>query len=171
MGRYNIDSENKENALVSTPGCSTYQQVNEHDLERELSLTAMVFCSSDYDVDLAMTCNDDEIDITAQSNLQTHIESEDMMYFAGYLANKFPQYELGVKFQEGQEANWISTVVRRSHKLTKPNAEFIQKMEIMVYFDRFHEQTLQSGKGIINTLSTDMKQYVDLPDEVIAALC
>lgn len=54
-----------------------------------------------------------------------------MMYFAGYLANKFPQYELGVKVQEGQESKWISTVARQSHKLTKPNAEFIQKMKIM----------------------------------------
>lgn len=81
--RYNIDSE--------TSGCSTDQrnytdkQMDEYDLEWELSLTAMIFCSSDYEAELAMTCsNEDETDMLAQRN----------MYFAGNLASKYSHYEL-----------------------------------------------------------------------------
>lgn len=101
---------------MSTPDCNTDQQVNEYDLERELFLAVMIFCSSDYDADLVMACSNegDETDMIAQSDLENQIELEDMMCFVGCLASKCPEYQLGVKIQEGQEANSISTVARQS---------------------------------------------------------
>lgn len=102
----------------------------------------------------------DKIDILEQSNLENQIESEGILYFAGYLASKFPQHQRGVKVQEEPEFDWISAVARQSGKLTKPTTKFIHKMEIKNgLFNCFHGQTnLKSGKGNINAFATDRQQ-------------
>ena len=53
-----------------------------------------------------------------------------MQYVAGYIARKFPHYELGTAATKG-DGTWIGAISARDGKLIQPKTEFLEKVKIM----------------------------------------
>ena len=113
--------------------------------------------------------NIDNEDTDMNFDLESVTEAEGLRYIGGYIARKFPQYQLGFKFQKGEEATWLDEISRQNQKLFKPSSEFYKHLQVMGgLFNSFHgEKGLKPGKGAVTTLSSLMKEHISLPYEVI----
>lgn len=174
---YNIEGKcNEENISVcSASHCqdqlSTDSENLEESLQRELSLSAMLFLSLPVE-NSAPECNESDIFDSLEeevNDFENAVEEEGLRYFGGFVVKKFPQYEcLGSQVSK-EDTSWIGAVSRGEGKLFKPSCEFFEKLKVMEKaFIAFHgENYLKPGKGVMKGLATDISKIVDLPIEVI----
>lgn len=137
-------------------------------LQEELALSAMMFSS----MPLENFENNDENDETESlaKGLEEAIEEEGDLYFAGFVAQKSPEYKFGHKIQRVENnKSLLQEVSWENSRLTQSSTEFLKKLEILgPIFKCYHgEQTLKSGNGAIGKLARDMCEFVDLPSEMI----
>lgn len=146
------------------------EQENYCELQRELTLSAMMF-SSLYPENSERETNNENDDITKlEKGLEETIEEEGDLYFAGFVAHKFPEYKFGHKVRRGEgKENLFSKNIRDNSRLTQPMPEFLKKLELLGRHFKCHhgENTLKPGKEAVGQLAKDMCKFVDLPVEVI----
>jgi len=89
---------------------------------------------------------------------------------AGYIAFKFPQYNLSCQTSFNTPTCRISTIERKSHNLTQPSTAFFEQMKQMEkLFKCFHGETdLKPGKNSIKELTERISGLVEsVPEEVV----
>lgn len=143
-------------------------QGSDCNLQEELTLSAMLFAS----MNLENFENNDENDETESlvKRLEEAIEEEGDQYFAGFVAQKFPEYKFGQKIQRVEKnKSLLHEVSWENSRLTQPSREFLKKLELLGrLFNCYHvEHTLKPGIGAIKKLAQDMCEFVDLPSEVV----
>ena len=144
---------------------STSIENDEHSLQKELSLSAMLFCLPEKEL---QTCNDEDQEI-GEDLLEDAMEEGGLQYVGGFIARKFPQYDfLGTKVTKG-DGTWIGAVSRGDGKLMKPKKDFLEKLETMErMFLCYHgEKSLKAGQKVIQSLAVMMYEHISLPKEVI----
>ena len=82
------------------------------------------------------------------------MEEGGMKYVAGYIARKFPHYELGTVATKG-DGTWIGAVSARDGKLIQPTSEFLEMVKVMekMFLCHHGNKTLKPGKGAIQLLT------------------
>lgn len=176
--KYNCEKQSHDASITEgyfptgTEGQSVGNDKDDNALQRELSLSAMLF-STLGDNDFEPVCNDnnrwDTEDVEDDLNLEKVTETEGLRYFGGFIAHKFPKYQfLGEKVGE-KDNTWIGAV-DRGFGLMKPSDDFFQHLQMMeTLFGCHHgEKTLKPGKGAIKQLTSDITKFVSLPTDVIA---
>lgn len=169
--KYNILQENKENNLASA-ACSKVDEKEKHNetaLDQELCLSSMSLVAFVNDME-EFPENVDSGEADLGRTLENETETQGMAYFGGYIARKFPQYKLGSKYFKSEKSSWIDTVSRQSDKLVKPNDEFMEKLKTLgQLFNCYHgKNTLKAGKSVVSKTASSLKDYVELPEEVIS---
>ena len=96
-------------------------------LQKELSLSAMLVCLP---VDFESDEQNENEGETENEILEDAMEEGGMQYVAGYIARKFPHYELGTAATKG-DGTWIGAISARDGKLIQPKTEFLEKVKIM----------------------------------------
>ena len=163
-----LDSSNISEGMFRNENSCENSDSNETELQRELTISAMVFASIEEEKMLEE--NSENFDTEFQERtLETAADEEGLRYVGGFLASKFPEYQfLGCKLKK-VHGTWISEVERDKDKLTSPSAEFFEKLKIMEkLFKLYHgEKLLRPGKGVIRFLANHIENCVSLPSKVV----
>ena len=167
--RENCDVSLTEGSFMTCP--ETSATCKEEALNQELCLTAMIFCISDdkdFDDGSSSTVDDPANISESEINFEDAMETEGLRYVGGYIARKFPQYQLGNNVESGDNT-WIETICRHEGKLMKPTSEFFEKLKMMEkFFQTYHGvKTLKASRNSIKTLANEISKLVILPLEVI----
>lgn len=159
----------------------TGEEVDEDErLHNELTLSAMVFSSMVRDQNLENENfppleNEPQLsnseDVICEKDLEHAIEEEGQIYFGGYLANRFPEYDLSSKVRKVERSTLTDDLCWRNCTLKHPTPEFLEKLKIMEQqFICYHgKNKLKPGKQSINKLTEETCKLVDLPAEVVHA--
>lgn len=89
----------------------------------------------------------------------------------GYIARKFPQFQLGFKFLKVGQITLTDKISGQSEKLMKPTDDFDKKLRIIGnLFNCYHgEKGLKPGKCITTVLAPEMEKHINLSAEVISS--
>ena len=120
---------------VSYPNSDSNRNTASKDesLNQELCLSAMLFTTlyvkesetESEDID------DFEVAFREADTLEDAMETEGLRYVGGYIAKKFPQYQL-LESDVGKENTWIGFTSRKPGKLKNPSHDFFaQNSEIL----------------------------------------
>lgn len=170
--KYNCLEECKENSLTSGRlTTSNLDQVPhgsaEDALQQELCLSSLFLIASTEDTEQENMMKEE---MELASTLEAVTEIEGMQYFGGYIAKKFPQYQLGSKVQRCEGRDWLQSISREPNKLFQPCSDFKGKLSLMgKLYECYHgKDSLIPGKNANRKVTQYMQQHVDLPEEVIA---